>query len=356
MLFSYWSLQSNGQYNVMQATTSLFQHLAQHSEVIRPWEKEPEFFSSSCRYNIPDGCSPAVSKDYIQRVLRNSRYCGYNGQLASFEASTHYSRNGDRMAKELYNLFPWVKIVISLREPISRAASMLVHLLDKNITTSNYGVGGCLAANDKNMGYCLYEHSQIRGDDWGGPTEYAGPLKAWIEAFPPEQVFILQVSWPNWYSHTKIMVLIAVHQIRSLSYIFQFLSAYDTEHCPIYVLIQIHALQYENLTANEETGQKELRRLKSFLGIDPYKPEGKWSSLQLYNSRKEMINPEGWVIERKTYQMLVDIVKLDCEKVANLVDEHHLGDGKAMLETWETIWRENINSCDEDGYCLIQLS
>ena len=99
------------------------------------------------------------------------------------------------MAEDLYELFPWLRIIISLREPISRAASMLVHLSDRNISTSNYGQGGCLAANDMDLGKCLYQHSQIRGDDWGGPTEYASPLKAWLETFPKDQLFILQVRW-----------------------------------------------------------------------------------------------------------------------------------------------------------------
>lgn len=170
------------------ATTSLFHYLIRHPQINRPWEKEPEFFSETCGYRVPEGCPANATVDYIKRILRATRYTGYDGQFATFEASTHYSRNGHLMAEALRELFPWLKVVASLRDPISRAASMLVHLVDKNIAR-----GGCLGKHNMDLGYCLLKNSQIQGDPSGGPTEYALPLRAWLEAFPRDQIFMMQV-------------------------------------------------------------------------------------------------------------------------------------------------------------------
>lgn len=175
------------------ATTSLHAYLLRHPQVARPWDKEPEFFTQTCDYRAPEGCAADAAEDYIRRVLRANRYTAYDGQMATYEASTHYSRTGDRVAKTVADLMPWVKIVALLREPISRATSMLVHLIDKNVTNT-MGPGGCLAQSKMDLGHCLLTFSQISGDFWGGPTNYSMPLKAWLDAFPSEQVFLGQVS------------------------------------------------------------------------------------------------------------------------------------------------------------------
>lgn len=37
---------------------------------------------------------------------------------AAVEASTHYGKNGRALAGPLASLFPWLKVVVSMREPI----------------------------------------------------------------------------------------------------------------------------------------------------------------------------------------------------------------------------------------------
>ena len=281
------------------ATTSIFAHLNFHPEISRPWDKEPEFFSNTCNYDVPAGCRDNDTYDYIHRVLRVSRYTGYDGQKAQYEASTHYSRMGHKIAAGIYEMLPWVKIVASLRDPISRAASMLVHLLDKNVNE-----GGCLAAFDKDLGYCLLTDSHINSSDVELPSEYYYPLKAWVDAFPRDQIILLQ---------------------------------------------------YEMLTALE--GEKaELVRLKNFLGIDPTLPGEPHVTLGMNNARKGRINPDGWPMKRDVYQQLVDMVRPDCEAVARLVTKKGFGDGAVWMENWEQVWRDNLKSCDANGDCTIQLS
>ena len=173
------------------ATTSLHYHLVRHPSVSRPWEKEPEFFSELCHYNAPEGCTPEDTKRYITRTLRVNRYAAYDGKLAHYEASTHYSRNGHVIAPLLYKEMPWIKIILLLREPISRASSMLIHLLDKEVEVKA-GVGGCLRQKNMDLGYCLLHDSQISGSN-NYPSNYSMPLQAWLETFPKEQLYIGQV-------------------------------------------------------------------------------------------------------------------------------------------------------------------
>jgi len=121
------------------------------------------------------------------------------------------------MAPALHRLIPWAKVVINVREPISRAASMLIHMLDV------YNEG-CLAEND--LGYCLHARSQIRGLK-DGTTTYYDALAHWFTHWPEDQ---------------------------------------------------IHVVQYEELI-DSETEDKVMREVKSYIGLDPELPKsGMFSS------------------------------------------------------------------------------
>ena len=60
----------------------------------------------------------------------------------------------DQLASDLYQTLPHTKIVMLMRDPISRAISMLVHKKDVS-------GDGCLA--ERSMVDCLYNFSQISG-------------------------------------------------------------------------------------------------------------------------------------------------------------------------------------------------
>lgn len=135
------------------ATTSLYIHFIRHKYIAKPAEKEPEFFSEVCDFDV-DACDPDNVKDYLRNTLNFTGFLKSNGSMATFEASTHYARGYDRLAPGLYQIFPWVKVVLMLREPISRAMSMLVHKYDKKDSP-------CLARHS--MAYCLLHESQISG-------------------------------------------------------------------------------------------------------------------------------------------------------------------------------------------------
>ena len=192
------------------ATTSLHVHLGKHDAALRPAHKEPEHFTKECKYNPPEDCSKEDAKKYIRETLKLDDFIRSKGQLAAFESSTHVVRN--QMAPALHKLVPWAKLVINVREPISRAASMLIHMLDV------YNEG-CLA--EKDLGYCLHARSQIRGLR-DGTTTYYDALAHWFTHWPEDQ---------------------------------------------------IHVVQYEELT-NSETEDKVMKEVKSYIGLDPELPKG----------------------------------------------------------------------------------
>ena len=169
------------------ATTSLKIYLEQHPDIIRPTKKEPNFLTWNCKEKPPDRCPAKDTKQYLRKILRLDEYLKLNGTAAAFEASTHIVRAGPRLAPRLAELMPWLKIIINIREPISRAASMLVHNKD-------VGHGGCLAR--AKIGYCLRHRSQISEiiANENHPVTYTEAVQAWLDAFPTDQIHVVQVG------------------------------------------------------------------------------------------------------------------------------------------------------------------
>ncbi|KAL4430048.1 hypothetical protein ABPG77_004418 [Micractinium sp. CCAP 211/92] len=265
------------------ATTSLFHHLKDHPAVLTPSEKEPEFFSYDCQYD-PEACPLEMQKEYIEETLHLNRVLRHNTYRLAFEGSTHYAREGVRMAKGLRRVFPWVKLIASMREPISRYLSMLGHNLDKNTYT-------CLRKHD------LFECLELELP-W---NNYTAPFMAWLEAYPPEQIMLLQ---------------------------------------------------YESLTAPEYEKQ-HLQAVKTFLGLDPALPAS--AELPHSNTRAARLGqePEGWTMERWQYERLVEIVRPDAQSIANIVTQYGFGDGQVWMANWEAAWQANLDACGPDGKCTI---
>lgn len=109
---------------------------------------------------------------------------------------------------------------------------------------------------------------------------------------------------------------------------------------------------------DEETQIPELRRVKEFLEINKESPQ-KYKTLDLKNSRKFDIRPEGWPMLRSEYEKLVDIARKDVVVVLDLLEKHELlRDRGAWLQRWEDVWTENLENCGKgpNGKCSILLS
>lgn len=265
-------------------------------------EKEPEYLTYTCDFNPPQKCPKNDSALwYLDEVLNRQEYLKSKGKRQVFEASTHIVRRGKTLAPALKESMPWLKIIMSLREPISRAASMTIHSYDKK------GIG-CLASNNTTLAKCLLYRSQIsvtRPYIQGGPSTYTAAIKDWLELWPREQ---------------------------------------------------LHIIQYEELT-EPESEIAELRRVKNFLGVDPAQPSEK--TLALHNARRFSIRPEGWPMLRWEYEKLVAMVKPDVEDLLDILEEYGLlRDRKAWLARWEDVWKDNLESCEpgSKGKCSILLS
>lgn len=277
------------------ATTSLKRYLERHSQIDKPRVKEPNFFPYDCHEKPPERCSQENTTRYIQSTLHKPRYIDERGRLACMEASTHIVRAGHNLAPRMAKLMPWLKIIVQFREPISRAASMLIHNKDVNQI-------GCLTRSK--IGHCLLHHSQLTEMQKNKyePLTYTEAIQPWIEHFPKEQ---------------------------------------------------IHVIQYETLV-HPEREAAELLRVKQFLGVDERRPQG---GLEVSNARRFSINPEGWQVRKKDYAELIGLVEPDVESLVDLLYEHDLlEDKRAWVDQWRAHWNANLATCGRDNLCTMALS
>lgn len=257
--------------------------------------KEPEVLTQDCNFNLRN-CTEKVQRDYIKRILHRDRFVEADATQPVFEASTHIVRGEDDLeifAAQMKEFFPWAKLIASIREPISRAMSMLFHLKDK-------GIAGCL--NRMSMAKCLLKNSQISVELYNPviPTNYSYPLATWLSTWPREQFFLMQ---------------------------------------------------YEELTSEYE--EAVLRGTKLFLGVDPDLPRR--SGLPLTNARKHK-TADGWAMTKQEYLDIIALVKPDVDALMNMVETYKLGNATRWRENWERVWQDNLDTCDDSGNCMIQLS
>ena len=277
------------------ATTSLKKYLEEHGQIDKPRVKEPNFFSRDCHEKPPEQCSEKNTTNYINSILHKPRYIERQGRLACMEASTHIVRAGHNLAPRMARLMPWLKIIVQFREPISRAASMLIHNKDVNNV-------GCLTRSP--LPRCLLHHSQLTEMEKNKyePLTYTEAIQPWIENFPKDQ---------------------------------------------------IHVIQYETLIDPEKEAS-ELLRVKKFLGVDQRRPEG---GLPVSNARRFSISPEGWKVRKGDYEELISLVEPDMRNLVDLLYEHDLlADKEEWAKQWKSHWKSNLATCGADNTCVMSLS
>ena len=100
---------------------------------------------------------------------------------------------------------------------------------------------------------------------------------------------------------------------------------------------QIHVVQYENLVAVGERQAAELRRLKAFLEIDMDAISDELVSE--FNCRSCTIEPEGHMLPEALYQSLVQEARRDTKRLAYLLEKHGLVDSsKAWIQNWGNLY------------------
>lgn len=284
------------------ATTTLHSYLLKHPKVLPPIKKEPAFFTDRCDYiGKKMVCRPSRETEYVRLFLRRDRFVEHNGDVLVYDATPRIFDLGPELADVLYDTMPWIKLVVSMREPISRAISKYVMFKEK------FGKG-CFV--NETLSWCLL-HDKERF--YGNPRKkyYSVPLRYWIDNFP---------------------------------------------------LDQIKLIQYEDLIGEGQATQ--LRSLKEFLGIDPeltgdsldYGIVSNQSESGNVNCRHCVIHPEGWPIEEQVYRALIRKVEVDVKELTRLIEKYKLGDATQWRKNWKAIWDRNLKSCDTStGICHVQL-
>jgi hypothetical protein len=105
------------------ATTSVNAYLRFHPQYLPGVKKEPHWFSV-CQNNLKaPHCLPNTEAEYLRDFLRLEDAVASRLELVTLDASADYAGRGGVLARKLYRLFPWIKVVIMIREPISRLIS-----------------------------------------------------------------------------------------------------------------------------------------------------------------------------------------------------------------------------------------
>ena len=88
-----------------------------------------------------------------------------------------------------------------------------------------------------------------------------------------------------------------------------------------------------------------LRRLKSFLGIDPELP-----ARELTNTNRR--TSSGWAVSRTDYIKLVETARADQESLLRVLETHARDvDGAAWRRRWDKLVDRNLATCNQDAIC-----
>ena len=102
-------------------------------------------------------------------------------------------------------------------------------------------------------------------------------------------------------------------------------------------------IQFEELQTDPNA---VVYKLKDFLGMDTELPK---RLLKNTNLRKS----GGYSMRKDEYEQLLNQVRWDAEAVASMLSSRGLADKITWLSRWEKVWDENLETCDENGMCLI---
>ncbi|KAL4515680.1 hypothetical protein Ndes2437B_g07106 [Nannochloris sp. 'desiccata'] len=163
------------------ATTSVNLNLRSHPEYLPSPVKESHYFTTCQHFWNHTNCMAHNTSHYIHEFLRLEDAVQSKLERVSVDASVDYAWKGGSIAPELYNLFPWIKLVVIMREPLSRLISYV-----RMYTQREHEIKGCLAG--RSMFDCLQYHL----DPKEANSNYSVPLESWFQYFPASQFHIIQ--------------------------------------------------------------------------------------------------------------------------------------------------------------------
>jgi tetratricopeptide (TPR) repeat protein len=173
-------------------TTSLYMYLQKHPQIILSRKKEINFFN----FNFSCGVDW-----YLSQFPTIENYSFITG-----EASPNYLDH-PKSARNMHELFPQMKIIILLRNPIEKAVSWHYHKLDQGIARNNNSLREEVEAEMEVLS--SWSEKKIISSDYCYPNNLLGSLyyyrlQSWFEHFPREQILILKSE--NFYQNTPIVM------------------------------------------------------------------------------------------------------------------------------------------------------
>ncbi|HEX2220497.1 MAG TPA: sulfotransferase [Gemmatimonadales bacterium] len=166
-------------------TTSLFNYLVQHPDVLPPLGKEIHYFD----IHYPRG--PGWYRGRFPFACRMRQGC------LTLEASPYYLAH-PLAPRRAARLLPGVKLIALLRNPAERALSHYQHAVAEGRETLSFAeaIGresARLAGEEERLrsdpGYCSYNHRHFSYVYRG---RYVEQLHRWAEQFPRSQLLIIQ--------------------------------------------------------------------------------------------------------------------------------------------------------------------
>lgn len=166
-------------------TTSLYAYLTQHPQILSAKEKEVHFFD----LNYDRGIEWYASQFPIARQ---------HGSITG-EATPYYLFH-PCVPKRIYNLFPKIKLIVLLRDPVSRAISHYYHevrlgyemlSLSDAIAQESARLHG---ETEKLLSDSTYHSINHQHYSYLARGVYIEQLKYWMTLFPKEQFLILKAE------------------------------------------------------------------------------------------------------------------------------------------------------------------
>ncbi|MGH8934739.1 MAG: sulfotransferase family protein [Acidimicrobiia bacterium] len=173
-------------------TSSLFKYLGRHPCVAPSLRKEVEYFSSGFAYGEQWYRSHfpfRLRGEYARRVRGRD--------LLAFEASPYYLFHPHAAARTA-KLLPEAKIIVLLREPVSRAVSHYHHNVRLGLEPLPFEEAIWLepvrlaGEEERMLEDPLYDSRPHRRFSYAARGRYADQLATWMAHFPRDQILMIQ--------------------------------------------------------------------------------------------------------------------------------------------------------------------
>jgi len=152
-------------------TSSLFHYFARNPELDRPMMKEVHFFGRKTRLRMNHGRSEAVYRSYFPLNINDK---------PTFEVTPGYLSWPDA-PKEMHDMMPDIKLVVLVREPVSRFWSGY-----------HMGVRGGVESRPPMDIINLYPEEEWTIGRHVERGEYAKNLAQWTEQYDREQILVVK--------------------------------------------------------------------------------------------------------------------------------------------------------------------